>query len=37
MRKAALAWYDGRTIAHWFYDKLSKYYAKKYEKIFMSR
>jgi hypothetical protein len=37
MRKAAAAWYDGHSIAYWFYNKLSKHYAKKYEKIFMSR
>lgn len=37
MRKSALAWYDGHIIAQWFYDKLSKYYARKYERKIMSR
>ena len=37
MRKPAVDWYDWHNIVHWFYTKLSEQYAKKYEKLIMSR
>ena len=37
MRKAAIAWDNNHRIRYFIYSKLMSYYAKKYEKKFMSR